>query len=579
MRTPPKTLHFCSYAQETLRLLLSACLLSLYFLQPADANNRMTNVKQVLDELMAIKQLPLLQQAAFSEQSKDLAQLYRMNANRLLWLGEGRSEKNLNDALDVLSNAEADGLNPIDYDAAQLRHYFQQAVSLPQTDVQVLASYDLALSISLLRYIHDLYSGRVDPHNFNYPQQFGTKPPINAVVLLKRSLDQETVYELPQEATPKIKQYSLLKQALADIRQQAANTEPLPKLSFAKPIHPGEYDMQLPLLRQYLQKEGELTQPEIDKANEVELLYDDATKEAVIRLQKQQNIVADGVIGRRTLTMLNQTLKEKITLIELAMERLRWLPAQPSGPQIIVNIPAFQLWALNSPDDDNALNMKVVVGKAEENQTPVLWQEMQYLEFMPYWNIPRSIMDKEILPKMQTARGYLAKQDIELVERNDDHSSEDPQDIIGNIKHGHLRARQLPGKKNPLGKVKFIFPNKDDVYLHDTPFRWAFNQDRRDFSHGCVRVAEAQKLAQFVLSSQQGWDKTAIEQAMSNDKTQRVSLKKSIPVLFFYSTAYAGQDNKLRFYPDIYGLDAQLQDALHKTDKKLVIGKNSIIHG
>jgi murein L,D-transpeptidase YcbB/YkuD len=263
------------------------------------------------------------------------------------------------------------------------------------------------------------------------------------------------------------------------------------------------------------------------------------------------------------------TPREKIVLIELAMERMRWQPEPPAGPLIMVNIPAFQLWAFNSPDDANVLSMKVVVGKAPENQTPILVDRMQYLEFMPYWNIPKSILDKEILPKIQAGKNSLSSQEIELVQRFADETGDEADNILDDLKNGRVRARQLPGKNNPLGKVKFIFPNKDDVYMHDTPFRSGFLRDKRDLSHGCVRVADAGKLAEFVLGDQQlGWDKKAIEEAMSAPKTQRVSLKKTIPVLFFYSTAYAGQDSKLRFYPDIYGYDAILQGALKKAPIK-----------
>jgi murein L,D-transpeptidase YcbB/YkuD len=223
--------------------------------------------------------------------------------------------------------------------------------------------------------------------------------------------------------------------------------------------------------------------------------------------------------------------------------------------------------------------MKVVVGKAPENQTPILVNRMQYLEFMPYWNIPKSILDKEILPKIQAGQSSLSGQEIELVQRFADETGDEADNILDDLRHGRVRARQLPGKKNPLGKVKFVFPNKDDVYMHDTPFRSGFTRDRRDLSHGCVRVADAGRLAEFVLGDQLGWDKKSIEEAMSAPKTQRVSLKKTIPVLFFYSTAYADQDSKLRFYPDIYGYDTVLQEALKKTPAKQAIGKSGIVNG
>jgi murein L,D-transpeptidase YcbB/YkuD len=512
--------------------------------------------------VLAFKQLPLLHQADISPQSTDLTALYRLNKQKLLWLAADRNPTDYLDALELLRNASSEGLNPANYALDSLQQCFAAAVAASQNDTQFVASCDVGLSVALLRYMHNVYAGRIDPHSLNYAVQLGAKPAVNMSVLLKRHVDQHSLLTLAADLEPKISQYALLKQALAELRQASKQVR-LAKLVFVKPLHPGDSDPQLPLLRQHLLNLGILTAAELSSVAETAFLYDEATTAAVMRLQKQQGIEAQGLIGKRTQALLNLTTREKITLIEIAMERLRWLPAQPAGPHIIVNIPAFQLWALHSADDDQALTMKVVVGKAETHQTPLLWQHMRYLEFMPYWNIPKSILDKEILPKLQNAQDYLRKQDIELVENNTIPLAEDPEGMVDDIKTGRLRARQLPGEKNPLGKVKFIFPNKDDIYLHDTPFRWAFNQDRRDFSHGCVRVADAQKLAQFVLDEQQGWDKNSIEQAMATPKTQRVDLTKSIPVMFLYNTAYAGQDKKLRFYPDIYGYDAQLLEAFN----------------
>lgn len=569
-----RQMHVIRNLLKTTPYLLSACLLLYFFSQPAVTESTDTGISRVIETLLASQRNPLLQEADFSRQSKDLTQLYLMNANQLIWLGKDRPEKNLSDALAVLNNAAADGLNPLNYDADRLLQLFQQPIELQQNEAQALASYDLALSISLLRFIHDLHMGRIDPRGFNYPTQFGAKPDIDAAVLINKHLDQQNLAELPLAVAPKIKQYHQLKAALAYYRQQTASA-PQTLLSFSKSLHPGDSDPKLPELRQRLRELGELTTEQMAVGAEAETLYDEASIAAVIRLQTQQGLQADGLIGKQTLALLNQTTQEKIALIELAMERLRWLPDPTEGPLIVVNIPAFQLWAFHSPDDQDVLNMKVIVGKALENQTPMLWEEMKYLEFMPYWNIPKSIMDKEILPKMHAGEAYLADQNIELVERSANDDPENSDNVIDDIKHGRLRARQLPGKKNPLGKVKFIFPNKADVYLHDTPFRAAFNRDRRDLSHGCVRVAEAEKLAEFVLGDQRGWDRQSIEKAMAGPKTQRVSLKKSIPVLFFYSTAFAGQDNKMRFYPDIYGYDRQLQNAINKADNKLLVVRNA----
>lgn len=566
-----------SQSIKTVPHLLQLLALLYCFSHPVASEAVEAGISQAIETLLTTQRHPLLLQQDFSQQSQALTQLYGMNANQLLWLGEGRSEKNRVDALAVLGDAAADGLNPINYDVEPLRHYLQQATSLPQTAVKELASYDMALSISLLRFVHDLHSGRINPRNLDYPAPFGSKPAIDAAALLMRHREQQSMAELPLVAAPKVRQYQKLKLALAKFRQ-IAQSGPQTQLYFAKSLHPGDSHPQLLELRQRLREIGELAEAELAGIDKSQTLYDEMTVAAVTRLQEDQGLNADGIIGKQTLALLNQSPTEKIALIELALERLRWLPELPDGPLIVVNIPAFQLWAFNSPADQNPLNMKVIVGKSLKNQTPMLWEQMEYLDFMPYWNIPRSIMTKEILPKMLGDYNYLAHEDIELISRSAGNDSESLDNVIDDIKHGRVRGRQRPGKKNPLGKVKFIFPNNDDVYLHDTPFHNAFNRDRRDLSHGCVRVEDAEKLAEFVLDGQKGWDTQAIEEAMDGPN-RRVTLQKPIPVLFFYTTALVDQDNKPRFYPDIYGEDTLLQNALNKSslgDKQVLISQNRL---
>jgi murein L,D-transpeptidase YcbB/YkuD len=187
---------------------------------------------------------------------------------------------------------------------------------------------------------------------------------------------------------------------------------------------------------------------------------------------------------------------------------------------------------------------------------------------MPYWNVPYSIIKEEILPKWLQDPHYLDKEEMELVYNfgNEVKPVALTETSLDQVKQGLLKIRQRPGKKNPLGRVKFIFPNKDDVYLHSTPANSLFSKSRRDFSHGCVRVEDPELLAEFALKNQKEWTKEAIEQAMKSPKTERVILKKPIPVLFFYTTSFIDQDGNLEFYPDIYGHDAVLLGALQKTE-------------
>jgi murein L,D-transpeptidase YcbB/YkuD len=290
--------------------------------------------------------------------------------------------------------------------------------------------------------------------------------------------------------------------------------------------------------------------------------YADKLVAAMKKFQHRHGLAGDGVIGKSTVVELNTPISQRVSQIEMAMERLRWLPELSSEPSIIVNIPAFQLWTF---DNINALqptvgNMRVVVGKALKNQTPILMADMSYIDFMPYWNVPYNIVKGEIIPKLLQNPGFLDKENMELVSNTGVTSFS--ASTISQLKQGSVRVRQRPGHKNALGKVKFLFPNKDDVYLHDTPSGSLFSRSRRDFSHGCVRVADPEKLAEFALKNQKGWDEEKIKAAMASEKMQRVILKKPIPVLFFYVTAFFDQDNQLIFYPDIYGHDVVLAEAL-----------------
>ncbi len=519
-------------------------------------------ISQAITALIAGRQNSLLTQPDFSRQAEQLANLYQKNNNQLLWLGVSPSRTNIEQALAILNNAGADGLDPAAYDADVLKQHIRQGLGIPQTATAELSKFDTALSIALLRFINDLHHGRVSPRQLDYPMPFGDKQQIDSAGLIAQAIAQQTLPQLPQSVQPKFKQYRQLKQILAGYRQTPQPATRLERLTFEKPLRPGEHHPQLAELKNRLILLGLLAADSDGNGAFAPRAYSKPLQEAVKRFQQQNALKADGIIGIETAALLNQSLAEKILLVELAMEKLRWVPDNISGPMIIVNIPAFQLWAFKSVDDPDALNMKVIVGQALKNQTPVLFEEMKYIEFMPYWNIPKSIMTKEILPKLNDDFAYLQEQDIELVKLDSNATTS----IYDDILHGRVRARQRPGKNNPLGKVKFIFPNTEDVYLHDTSTPNLFNKSQRDLSHGCVRVSGAEKLAEFVLSIQPEtvWDITSIQSAMSGNKTRRVNLKKPIPVLFFYSTAFVDPDNQIHFYRDIYEQDAALEKALGK---------------
>lgn len=548
-----------------LRLLTFFCLtLPLQALSAEETG--MTQLSPTAAEIVGIinaKQHPYLISANFANRSGDLDALYQLSNYELLWLGNDNTESNIQALLTVLENAATNGLNPANYDTEILQQKLPSALNNSNT-VKEQAQYDTALSLSLLRFLHDLHYGRVNPQGINFNLKLREKKLLDLPLLIKTSLAQASVGQLPDQVEPKLKQYQQLKSALTTYRQLADRIPPL-QLTFSHPIKPGETLAQADELTQFLIQTGDLPEQQ-EHGKTPSNHYLEKLVAAVKKFQHRHGLAADGVIGKSTVVELNTPIAHRVTQIELAMERLRWLPELSSGPSIIVNIPAFQLLAFDNinASQPEVTSMKVVVGKALKNQTPILMADMTYIDFMPYWNVPYNIVKEEIIPKLLQNPGFLNKENMELVSSSGVTGFSEA--TIGQLKQGTVRIRQRPGKKNALGRVKFLFPNKDDVYMHDTPANALFSRTRRDFSHGCVRVENPQELAEFVLKDQKGWDQDAIKEAMKSAKMERVMLKNPIPVLFFYVTAFFDQQNQLVFYPDIYGHDAVLLEALKKPE-------------
>ncbi len=259
---------------------------------------------------------------------------------------------------------------------------------------------------------------------------------------------------------------------------------------------------------------------------------------------------------RRLEAALPMAAPDQRARMEQTLEQWRWLPREFPNGAIVVNVPEFRLRVF---DETNkvALEMKTIVGLVK-HQTPLFTADLKHVVFGPYWNVPTSILKNEIVPDIVKDRSYLVRNDYEVVDGQGKAIStgEVSDETLAGLESGNLRVRQVPGKKNALGRVKFLFPNNNDVYLHDTPSRSLFAREQRTLSHGCVRVEDPQALAEWVLRNEPEWDKARIEESLKFTKPLQVNLKTAIPVFMVYHTATVGDDGQLHFWKDVYKLEA-----------------------
>jgi murein L,D-transpeptidase YcbB/YkuD len=286
-------------------------------------------------------------------------------------------------------------------------------------------------------------------------------------------------------------------------------------------------------------------------------VYQGALVDAVKHFQRRHGLEEDGCLGPHTLKELNTPLNRRVAQLQLTLERWRWLPHKFTQPPVVVNIPEFRLRA-------GAISGIVVVGRAYRHKTPVFASEMKQVIFRPYWNVPLSIQRAEFVPSIEKDRSYLTQRGYEILDAREHVLSAGvvTDDILRQLRLGKLSIRQKPGSNNALGLVKFSFPNRYNVYLHATPMTALFSRARRDFSHGCIRVEDPVTLAAWVLRDKPEWTRDQILAAMNGDKTIVVDLDKPIPVLVLYGTAVVMEDGEVHFFEDIYGHDAELEQAL-----------------
>ncbi|HWI81908.1 L,D-transpeptidase family protein [Ramlibacter sp.] len=472
----------------------------------------------------------------------------------LLWFAGGQPSAEARQAVQWLLTAADDGLDPRDYDAAALASALEQAQpGGPQAQV------DAALTAALQRYLADLQGGRVDPRRIaaNFPAPPRTAP--DTLALLRDAVANHQLAAVPAQFTPPVPMYAGLRQALARYRALAGHPawqSPLPPLP--RKLARGQPYAGLPVLAQRLQALGDLP---ADAA--LPERFDGPLVAALEAFQERHGLTPDGVLGRATLQQLEATPAQRARQIELALERLRWTPLLQGPRMVVVNVPEFVLRAYEVRDGRIAvrLTMKVIVGKALRTRTPLFGEDMRFIEFSPYWNVPPSIARGETVPRLRRDPGYFEREALEFVTSSGQVVRTFAPAGLDEVVRGGWRIRQRPGERNALGGVKFVFPNNDNIYLHDTPARQLFERERRDFSHGCIRVEAPVALAQFALQDDPAWTEDRIREAMARGVSSTVPLKRPLPVLIAYSTVIV-RAGTVHFFPDLYGADARLAQAL-----------------
>lgn len=501
-----------------------------------------------------------------------LVRFYRQRAYRPAWFHNGRISTAAWQWLERVQGVAAEGLNPRDYHVETLAVGLE-LVNLSQSYGEIcdpggLALVDILLTDSFLKYVSHLLHGRVDPSRFYAAAWQGSLPGKDAVAVLHQVLRQGQVATALEALVPHDTEYRRLAVYL-ELYRRLALSGGWPTLPDGPPLRPGQTDARVPLLRRFLVEVGDLGAGEGGTG----LRFDKVTVSGLKRYQARHGLRPDGVLGRETLAQVNVPAARRIEQIALNLERKR-RPGQDAAARYVqVDITDFTLTVVDKGRE--VMRMPVVVGTAFRS-TPVFSALMRYLVFAPYWTVPPTILKEDKWPLIKANPNYLKAHHFEIVAwgKNPEHvidaASINWRKVSADNFPGMLR--QKPGPWNPLGKVKFMFPNAYHVYLHDTPSRSLFEKQKRTFSSGCIRIARPLELAVYLLEGEDGWTRERIKAEMEGDKPHAVRLPHPIPVYIVYRTAWVDSQGRLQFRNDVYEKDPELQAALQEQDAPSVTG-------
>ncbi|WNG46226.1 L,D-transpeptidase family protein [Archangium minus] len=523
------------------------------------------------------------------ETSKALLHFYETRGFQPAWFSyDGTVRPEVGQYLAALCEAEAEGLWPERYHRSELEESLRR-LTLGGEPEDAWVGVELGLTSSLLTYASHLLSGQVSSRRIHWR----TKPP-GAVVLaavLEGVLASGDLAGALRSLSPSHEGYVRLREALARYRA-IATAGGWPLVPEGEPLERGMKDARVLVLRERLRVTGDLPPvpeerllypgapgvgtlalvdelvlaamevPESPLTPPPEDLYDAELEAAVKTFQRRHGLPMDGKVGRETLAALRVPVEKRIGQLLVNLERWRWAPRELEPRYVRVNIPAFELEAVEQ--GRTVLRMPVIVGTPEWS-TPVFKDAVEYLVLNPEWHVPQGITEAEVLPKLREDAGAAESLRLKVLDKATG-AEVDPHSVDwSGLEEGTLpyRFAQAPGESNPLGRVKFIFPNRFAIYLHDTPNPALFAQANRAFSHGCVRVSEPAKLADFMLRGHEGWTEATLVAAMeAGGESRRVELPAPVPVYLLYWTAFVDAEGHVEFREDLYHHDPEVLRAL-----------------
>lgn len=472
--------------------------------------------------------------------------LYESRDHKPLWTGNRTNTEKARNVLGVLKESWTHGLNPQDYHVPQI-------TDLLEGSSKDELKLELLLTDAVARYGRDMTGMRVNAVAANEHAKFWRQPRSYEDILMLVSSQQDPRAAL-NDLAPDDAFYQRLREELIRLSRESADYDSILPIKLGGGLfYPGDFSKSVSALRQRL---GVAYNPELGPENR----YDDDTAAALMDFQRKHNLEPDGVVGPKTLSLLNRKHKDQIHQVIANLERLRWMEEDHPDRYILVNIPSQTLWAID--DGKVEYEMAVIVGKPDR-PTNAFKSEVRGIRFNPNWTVPMGIKMKDFLPKLQEDPTYLMQKGIEIFEGTGaERRTVDPLEVdwsaVTRSDMNRFRMVQGQGDNNALGRIRVLMPNDFDIYLHDTNTPEYFKKSERTLSSGCVRVSRPEDIARFVLSRNEGWNDQKMEAAIARGNTSEVAAAEPFPVYIVYQTMWLDDQDRLVYGPDVYKRDQRL---------------------